>query len=138
MNEEWDDLEMQRDIAFKIMYFFIIFIVMTFGLLYLYFRLNKQAEEEEAARRGQKPITDNNDDRTFKNFLMGLDDERASHLVNPSEKSVDGRFDFMIGQSAGQASATTRSINIGTGRNDHRDNHGFGANNLEQLSNNLY
>lgn len=41
MNEEWDDLEMQRDIAFKIMYFFIIFIVMTFGLLYLYFRLNK-------------------------------------------------------------------------------------------------
>lgn len=39
-HQDWDELEMQRDIAFKIMYFFIIFIVMTFGLLYLYYRMN--------------------------------------------------------------------------------------------------
>jgi hypothetical protein len=34
---KWDSLDMQRDIAFKIVYFFIVFIIATFGLLYAYF-----------------------------------------------------------------------------------------------------
>lgn len=34
---DWDSLDMQRDIAFKIVYFFIVFIIGTFGLLYAYF-----------------------------------------------------------------------------------------------------
>jgi hypothetical protein len=34
---DWDSLDMQRDMAFKIVYFFIVFIVATFGLLYAYF-----------------------------------------------------------------------------------------------------
>lgn len=45
---------MQRDIAFKIMYFFIVFIVATFGLLYVYFKTTQKAEEDariEAAKR---------------------------------------------------------------------------------------
>jgi len=33
----WDELDSQRDIAFKVMYFFIVFIIATFGLLYAYF-----------------------------------------------------------------------------------------------------
>lgn len=37
---EWDNMEMQRDVAFKIMYFFIVFIIATFGLLYTYFKMS--------------------------------------------------------------------------------------------------
>lgn len=37
--EEWDEIEAQRDIAFKIMYFFIVFILATFGMLYAYFKM---------------------------------------------------------------------------------------------------
>jgi len=46
---DWDALDMQRDIAFKIVYFFIVFIVATFGLLYAYFQMSKQ-EREDALR----------------------------------------------------------------------------------------
>lgn len=48
--EEWNDLEAQRDIAFKIMYFFIIFILATFSLLYAYFRMYQKSEDEAAAK----------------------------------------------------------------------------------------
>jgi len=44
-------MEMQRDVAFKIMYFFIVFIIATFGLLYTYFKMSQKAEED--ARREQ-------------------------------------------------------------------------------------
>jgi len=44
---EWQDMEMQRDIAFKIVYFFIGFIAMTFGLLYAYYKIDQKAQEEE-------------------------------------------------------------------------------------------
>jgi len=46
-------MDMQRDIAFKVMYFFIVFIIGTFGLLFAYFQMSQRQEEEEAARRGQ-------------------------------------------------------------------------------------
>jgi hypothetical protein len=38
--KEWNDMEKQRDVAFKIMYFFIVFIIATFGLLYTYFKMS--------------------------------------------------------------------------------------------------
>jgi hypothetical protein len=41
---EWDEIEMQRDIAFKIMYFFIAFVFATFGLLYIYFKMHQKAK----------------------------------------------------------------------------------------------
>ena len=44
---DFDSLDMQRDMAFKIVYFFIVFIVATFGLLYAYFQMNKKELEEE-------------------------------------------------------------------------------------------
>jgi len=40
-------METQRDIAFKIIYFFIIFILATFGLLYLYYKMDKKEREQE-------------------------------------------------------------------------------------------
>jgi lipopolysaccharide export LptBFGC system permease protein LptF len=51
--QNWDELDMQRDIAFKVMYFFIVFIIGTFGLLFAYFQMSQKQEEEEAAQRGQ-------------------------------------------------------------------------------------
>jgi hypothetical protein len=33
----FEELDAQRDIAFKVMYFFIVFIIGTFGLLFAYF-----------------------------------------------------------------------------------------------------
>jgi hypothetical protein len=44
---DWDSLDMQRDLAFKIVYFFIVFIVATFGLLYAYFQMNQKELEDE-------------------------------------------------------------------------------------------
>lgn len=52
---EWDNMEMQRDVAFKIMYFFIVFIIATFGLLYTYFKMSQKVEED--ARREQLGMT---------------------------------------------------------------------------------
>jgi hypothetical protein len=115
------------------MYFFIIFIVMTFGLLYLYYRMNQQAAKEEREKRGQKNSAN---DTTFFDFLAGqMEEENQNYLVNPNARQNDGRFDFMIGQS----NTTSGSVNIGN-RRDHREgaNSGFGANNLEELNNNLY
>jgi hypothetical protein len=48
---EWDEIELQRDIAFKIMYFFIAFVFATFGLLYIYFKMHQKAKEDAIAAR---------------------------------------------------------------------------------------
>tara|TARA_B110000305_G_scaffold222320_1_gene265863 strand:- start:3 stop:197 length:195 start_codon:yes stop_codon:yes gene_type:complete len=64
-----------------------------------------------------------------------MEEENQNYLVNPNARQNDGRFDFMIGQN----NTTSGSVNIGNKR-DHREgaNAGFGANNLEELNNNLY
>jgi len=66
-----------------------------------------------------------------------MEEENQNYLVNPNARQNDGRFDFMIGQN--NSNASTGSVNIGN-RRDHREgaNAGFGANNLEELNNNLY
>ena len=66
---EWENLEMQRDLAFKIVYFFIFFIMGTFGLLYAYFKLD-QKEQQKEAKSGQ-----NVDQGTFLEFLAGQMDD---------------------------------------------------------------
>jgi type IV secretory pathway component VirB8 len=48
ITDEWNDLEKQRDLAFKIMYFFMFFMMFTFGLLYVFFKMT-QSEEHQAA-----------------------------------------------------------------------------------------
>lgn len=70
---EFDDLDSQRDLAFKIVYAFIMFILATFGLLYAYYKMDKK-EQEQKARENNKVS-----DRTFFDFLAGqVDDERNS------------------------------------------------------------
>ena len=74
VEDEWNDLEKQRDIAFKIMYFFIVFIIATFSLLYAFFRMTQNSEQEAAQRKGavkgqRQPVHDQQ--QTFFNFLAG-------------------------------------------------------------------
>ena len=42
IDPDFDNHENQRDLAFKIVYFFIMFIIATFGLLYAYFRMDQK------------------------------------------------------------------------------------------------
>ena len=77
---DWESLDMQRDIAFKVVYFFIVFIIATFGLLYAYFQMNKK-EEEELQRQydlkhGPRSKAFGNND-TFFDFLAGHHDDEA-------------------------------------------------------------
>jgi predicted membrane protein len=72
--------------AFKIVYFFIVFIVATFGLLYAYFQMNKKELEQEQQRQAIKHNVRNknfgNTDHTFFDFLAGSIDEEH-YNVNP-------------------------------------------------------
>jgi hypothetical protein len=43
--QSWEDIEKQREVAFKIVYFFIGFIALTFGLLYAYYKVDKREQE---------------------------------------------------------------------------------------------
>lgn len=75
IEDEWNDLEKQRDIAFKIMYFFIVFIIATFSLLYAFFRMTQKQEQEAAVRKGAKARQTNHQE-SFMDFLSGhLDNE---------------------------------------------------------------
>jgi hypothetical protein len=47
-DEEWAQLEEQRDLAYKIVYFFLVLIVATFGLLYVYYKMDQKEQQKEA------------------------------------------------------------------------------------------
>jgi hypothetical protein len=109
------NLDMQRDMAFKIVYFFIVFIVATFGLLYAYFQMNKKELEEEEQRLAIKHRVRSKgsaqSEQTFFDFLAGnLDEEHYN--INPY---------------AMRENLSTRS--------SHREDSGFGSGNLETLEN---
>lgn len=72
IDPDFDNLEAQRDLAFKIVYFFIMFIIATFGLLYAYFRMD-QKEQEKVSRekRAKGTFFGDIDNRTFFDFLAG-------------------------------------------------------------------
>ena len=150
VEDEWNDLEKQRDIAFKIMYFFIVFIIATFSLLYAFFRMTQNSEQEAAMRKGvkgQRAVRDQQ--QTFFDFLAGqMDDE--NYVVNPYARktanqttaqftSASTPFVNLASQSydtarqlARKAQNSKGSASVGP---DHRQNAGFGANNLEHLGN---
>jgi len=48
------DVEAQRDIAFKIMFFFISFILGTYGILYWIFRCVENKRQEDELKEGVK------------------------------------------------------------------------------------
>lgn len=82
---DWDSLDMQRDIAFKIVYFFIVFIIATFGLLYAYFQMNKKEMQEEEEKNQLKHSVrtkgfGQGQEHTFFDFLAGnVDDEQYAN-----------------------------------------------------------
>jgi len=93
-------MEKQRDVAFKIMYFFIVFIIATFGLLYTYFKMSQKAEED-AARE---------------NAASGMLEGRAD-FKKRQQTQKDNFFDFLAGQmdnenySADTNARSNRSMN---------------------------
>lgn len=83
----WDDMETQRDIAFKIIYFFITFILATFGLLYLYYKMDKkEREQEEREKRAKGAFFGEVNNSTFFDFLAGQVDNE-SYMVNPNART---------------------------------------------------
>jgi len=81
-----EEIAQQRDMAFKIVYFFIAFIIMTFGLLYAYYRVDKKEQERERREKQAKGIFyDEPNQNSFFDFLAGqVDDE--NYLVNPNAR----------------------------------------------------
>ena len=82
----WEDIERQREVAFKIVYFFIGFIIMTFGLLYAYYKVDKKEQEKsERQKRAKGIFYGEPSQKTFFDFLAGsMDDE--NYLVNPNAR----------------------------------------------------
>ena len=50
------DLEQQRDLAFKIMEFMIGFIIVTFGLLFVFFRMTQEQSERESRKAAGRNV----------------------------------------------------------------------------------
>ena len=66
----WEEIEMQRDVAFKVINFFIVFIIGTFGLIYAYFKLSKKEKlEQERQARAKNIFFGEADQGTFFDFL---------------------------------------------------------------------
>jgi len=78
IDPEFDNLENQRDLAFKIVYFFIMFIIATFGLLFAYFKMDqKEQEKTNREKRAKGTFFGEIDDRTFFDFLAGQVDQES-------------------------------------------------------------
>ena len=76
-------MEAQRDIAFKIVYFFIAFITFTFGLLYAYYKVDKKEQEQEQREKRAKGVFYGEaTNGSFFDFLAGQMDDQ-NFLVNP-------------------------------------------------------
>lgn len=145
--DEWQDLEKQRDIAFKIMYFFIVFIIATFSLLYAFFRMTQNSEQEAAMRKGiAKGERVRDQQQTFLDFLAGqMEDE--NYVVNPYARknptAVTSQFTSAstpFANLAAQGYTMTQQMAARKGKaasedSQHRANSGFGANNLVHLAN---
>lgn len=133
------------------MYFFIVFIIATFGLLYVFF---KMTQEQEAAMRkdtakGQRL---REQAQVFADVLASPNDDE-DRVVNPYAKmtptQVTSQFTsastpFVNLAAVSYAKAQQLSLNAqnsvikaqyGNQVSGHRENRGFGANNLEHLGN---
>jgi hypothetical protein len=111
------------------MYFFIAFIIATFGLLYTYFKMSQQVEED--ARREEMGLSKVDYDKsgyqkeTFFDFLQGnMDNE--TYAGNPYARESMQRMTASQNQCQQQMPRNHMM-------NSHRENDGFGANNLETL-----
>lgn len=116
----WEELDAQRDVAFKVMYFFIVFIIGTFGLLFAYFQMSQQQEQEEREKRGEQKAKGT--EHTFFDFLAGQMEDTENYNVNPYARSTQPNTSYNDNGSV--------SVSI----NSHRDGSGFGSGNLESLA----
>uniref|UniRef100_A0A7S3MT98 Uncharacterized protein n=1 Tax=Strombidium inclinatum TaxID=197538 RepID=A0A7S3MT98_9SPIT len=114
MGRSWEDLEAQRDMAFKIVYFFITFAIVTFGLLYVYFRINKDELERERENKATRmPMAH---DENFFDFLAGqmeMDPQSSLAGLDDSEHTF-------------KASSRQVRKEAPTAKYTHRENTGFG------------
>ena len=76
-------LEEQRNMAFKIMQFMIGFIIVTFGLLYLFFRMTQETEQEARKQDTNRAKAINNSGSSFIDFISGRMD--YEYIVKPQE-----------------------------------------------------
>lgn len=87
IDPDFDNLENQRDLAFKIVYFFIMFIIATFGLLYAYFRMDQKEQEKiNREKRAKGTFFGEIDNKTFFDFLSGQVDQE-NYQVNPHART---------------------------------------------------
>lgn len=99
---QWENLELQRDLAFKIVYFFIFFIVATFGLLYAYFKMDeKEKQKEEREARAKGAVYGNANQSTFFDFLAGQMDD-PNYCVNPHARTGERQVSSGKKNSAAQ------------------------------------
>ena len=146
---EWNEAEAQRDIAFKIMYFFIALVIVTFLTLYAYFTIVQKSEQQARARAMRKKQGLMDDDvaapmesTSFVDFLSGSFDANeiaqprtAPRVLNPTMKSAvnTGAQAVAIGLGMGTSAFYAQS-NKKTIAKKHSDS-GFGSSNLATLEN---
>ena len=83
---EWAQLEEQRDLAYKIVYFFLIMIVATFGLLYVYYKMDQKEQLKEARHQREKGTFFGDIDKTTNfDFLGGNSSPKYEVRSMPSE-----------------------------------------------------
>lgn len=115
---EWDEAEAQRDIAFKIMYFFIALVIVTFLTLYAYFTIVQKSEQQARVRALRKKQGIMDDDVTaaplesasFTDFLTGSFDADEALYSRPTPRVLHPAVKSTL-STAGQAVA----IGLGMG-----------------------
>ena len=137
--DEQMDLEAQRDLAFKIMYCLIVFIIITFSLLYVFFRMTQINEDQEVAQRkgvkGQRVA--GADREQFLDFIAGRMDNK-NFVVNPYQQNSacpKTPIDNAHAKAKNIANFNLLSNKSTDKTREGSMNYGFGGNNLDHLSN---
>ena len=83
-----EEMEAQRELAFKIVYFFLGFIALTFTLLYVYYLVDKKEQEkEEREKRNKGVFYGDVSQASFFDFLAGQVDDETYAGNMPSKKT---------------------------------------------------
>ena len=134
-----DDLimEQQKDLAFNVLKFMIGFIIVTFGLLYVFFKQTQEPEQQTKKING-KTVTLPQNSQTFIDFLSGRMD--YEHILKTTA-NPDAAKPSQKGRRGNQAATydqeelLTQKPNFSKKKvAEHRRDTGFGGNNLEHLA----
>lgn len=117
------------------MQFMIGFIIVTFGLLYLLFRMTRENQQEAKKVDGNRARASNNRDSSFVDFLSGRMD--YEYVVKPGEdtrKVLAASSEAPLSSQQYSKAQLLADAQRNQKRSDHRMNSGFGGNNLEHLA----